>query len=324
MTNPFENVKIPLDVKETIKKILKGIPKISVKDPKERYLRRIKFVEEQVKRYDAFLKSFPFINELHPFYKEVIEILAGDINKFKICLASIKEAVFLTRKISKDYAKLVSKEEDLNKYLREYVGRVASILRKRKRCINFVIEISKQLKELHTIDPNLPTLIIAGPPNAGKSTLVRRISTGKPEVAVYPFTTKDIHVGHIINEFQRIQVIDTPGILDRPMSERNKIELKAINVIKNLNGIIVFLFDASNLSTLSYKEQINLYHEVKGLGKIVVPVINKIDDINKELYDSIKSELQKENYFEISAEKGYGVDKLLNYLLDVLSKQKIN
>jgi nucleolar GTP-binding protein len=108
------------------------------------------------------------------------------------------------------------------------------------------------------------------------------------------------------------------------MSERNKIELKAINAIKNLNGIIVFLFDASNLSTLSYKEQINLYHEVKELGKIVVPVINKIDDVNKGLYDSIKSELQKENYFEISAEKGYGVDKLLNYLLDILSKQKIN
>jgi hypothetical protein len=59
MTNPFENVKIPLNVEETIKKILKGIPKILVKDPKERYLRRIKFVEEQVKRYDAFLKSFP-------------------------------------------------------------------------------------------------------------------------------------------------------------------------------------------------------------------------------------------------------------------------
>jgi 50S ribosomal subunit-associated GTPase HflX len=43
-------------------------------------------------------------------------------------------------------------------------------------------------------------------------------------------------------------------------------------------------------------------------------LINKIDDINKGLYDSIKSGLQKENYFEISAEKGYGVDKLLNYI----------
>lgn len=180
------------------------------------------------------------------------------------------------------------------------------------------------MRKLHAIDPNLPTIIIAGPPNAGKSTLVRKISTGKPKVAVYPFTTKDVHVGHIINEFQRIQVIDTPGILDRPMKERNKIELKAISAIKNLEGIIVFLFDTSSLSMLKPKEQINLYNEVKGLGKIVVPVINKIDHVDEELYNLIKRELEKELHFEISAEKGYGVNELLNYLLDKLLKQKIN
>jgi nucleolar GTP-binding protein len=319
MSSPFERIKIPLETEDTIKKILEGLPKIAASDPKERCLRRIRFVEEQVSRYEVFLKSFPKINELHPFYKEVVEILTGDLDRFRICLASIKQAVFLTRKLSKDYSRLVLKEEkDFNKYLREYVGRVFSILRRRKKCISFAIEISKQLKKLHAIDPNLPTIIIAGPPNAGKSTLVGKISTAKPEVAVYPFTTKDVHVGHIIDEFKKIQVIDTPGILDRPMKERNKIELKAINAIKNLEGVIVFLFDASSLSMLTPKEQINLYNEVKELGKIVVPVINKIDDVNKELYTLIKSELEKEHYFEISAEKGYGINELLNYLLDII------
>jgi nucleolar GTP-binding protein len=319
MSSPFERIKIPLETEDTIKKILEGLPKIAASDPKERCLRRIRFVEEQVSRYEFFLKSFPKINELHPFYKEVVEILTGDLDRFRICLASIKHAVFLTRKLSKDYSRLVLKEEkDFNKYLREYVGRVFSILRRRKKCISFAIEISKQLKKLHAIDPNLPTIIIAGPPNAGKSTLVGKISTAKPEVAVYPFTTKDVHVGHIIDEFKKIQVIDTPGILDRPMKERNKIELKAINAIKNLEGVIVFLFDASSLSMLTPKEQINLYNEVKELGKIVVPVINKIDDVNKELYTLIKSELEKEHYFEISAEKGYGINELLNYLLDII------
>jgi len=325
MSSPFERIKIPLDVEETIRQILKGIPRISASDPKEKCLKRIRFVEEQISRYEAFLKSFPRINGLHPFYREIVEILTGNVDKFRICLASIKKAIFLTRKLSKDYSKLISKEEkDFNKYLREYVGRVASILRRRKKCINFAIEISKKLKKLYAIDPNLPTIIVAGPPNAGKSTLVGKISTAKPEVAVYPFTTKDIHVGHIINELQRIQVIDTPGILDRPMKERNEIELKAINAIKNLEGIIVFLFDVSSLSMLKPKEQINLYNEVKGLGKTVVPVINKIDDVDEELYNLIKRELEKEHHFEISAEKGYGVNELLNYLLDKLFKQKIN
>jgi len=324
MSSPFEKIKIPLSVEETIKKILQGLPRIAASNPKERCLRRIRFVEEQVRRYDAFLKSFPKINELHPFYKELLEILIGDVSKFKICLTSIKKAVFLTSKLSKSYSRLILREEekDLNKYLSEYVGRISSILRRRKKCISFAIEISKQLKKLHAIDPNSPTLIIAGPPNAGKSTLVRKISTGKPEVAIYPFTTKDVHVGHIIKEFQRIQVIDTPGILDRPMKERNKIELKAINAIKNLNGIIIFLFDVSNLSMLSSKEQIDLYNEIKELGKLIIPVINKIDDVNRELYNLIKNELRKEHYFEISAEKGYGINELLTYVLNIFSKQK--
>jgi len=185
-----------------------------------------------------------------------------------------------------------------------------------------VIDLASQLKKLNAIDPNTLTIIVAGPPNVGKSTLVGKISSAKPEVASYPFTTKEIHVGHIDTRLYKIQVIDTPGILDRPMKERNKIELKAINAIKNLEGVIIFMFDVSNQSLYSAKEQLDLYEEVKGIKKVVVPVLNKIDDKNEELYNEIKTHLS-EKVFEISAEKGLGLDSLINYVINLFQNAEL-
>lgn len=42
----------------------------------------------------------------------------------------------------------------------------------------------------------------------------------------YAFTTKSLFVGHMDYRYLRWQVIDTPGILDRPLEERNTIEMQ--------------------------------------------------------------------------------------------------
>ena len=42
----------------------------------------------------------------------------------------------------------------------------------------------------------------------------------------YAFTTKSLFVGHTDYKYLRWQVIDTPGILDRPLEERNTIEMQ--------------------------------------------------------------------------------------------------
>ena len=46
------------------------------------------------------------------------------------------------------------------------------------------------------------------------------------EVQPYAFTTKSLFVGHTDYKYLRWQVIDTPGILDRPLEERNTIEMQ--------------------------------------------------------------------------------------------------
>ena len=52
------------------------------------------------------------------------------------------------------------------------------------------------------------------------------ITRADVDVQPYAFTTKSLFIGHMDYKYLRWQVIDTPGILDRPLEERNTIEMQ--------------------------------------------------------------------------------------------------
>jgi nucleolar GTP-binding protein len=316
MLNPFEKIKCPPKINDMIKIQLDRLPKISGENIKDREIRRLISYRDNIKKYLEFIKSLPKIESLHPFYRESVEIVAKKTSKeIDFCTLIAMRSVNLAIRILNEYITNIKRSDQSlsNKLMRQGFGRASSVLRK-DQCINWLIDLVKELKKLKAIDPNLPTVIVAGPPNVGKSTLVSKISSARPEIASYPFTTKEIHIGHIDWNYTKIQIIDTPGILDRPNEKRNEIEKKAINAIKNLNGIIVFLFDASKYSIYYEREQLNLYNEILRFNKKTIVAINKIDDADNSLLENIEKSLNS-NFLRISAEQGIGIEDLKNEIL---------
>ena len=101
---------------------------------------------------------------------------------------------------------------------KEAYGRISSIMRRVKPSLIWLSEARETLKRLPTIDQVLPCIVVCGAPNVGKSAFISALSSGNMEVNHYPFTTKQIHVGHFTHRRLQYQMVDTPGLLDRPMT----------------------------------------------------------------------------------------------------------
>ncbi|MEM1881401.1 MAG: GTPase, partial [Sulfolobales archaeon] len=154
----------------------------------------------------------------------------------------------------------------------------------------------------------------------GKSTLVGRISSAKPKVSSFPFTTKDVILGHTVVEGIKLQIVDTPGILDRPISELNVIEQKAYVAIKYLADLILFLIDPLE-TYYSLQSQLNLLSNIVkefGINKVLV-LINKIDAASPEKIVHVRELIRKEfneiASYCISALHGIGLQEVINDVL---------
>jgi nucleolar GTP-binding protein len=177
---------------------------------------------------------------------------------------------------------------------KEAYGRICSIMRRVSPSLKWLNESREVLKKLPVIDQVLPCIVVCGAPNVGKSAFIAALSSGNMEVNHYPFTTKQIHVGHFVHRRLQYQVVDTPGLLDRPMEKRNDIELQAISALEHLGSLVLFLIDESPDSGTSVQEQLNLLEDVKQLlpeTKLLI-VSSKADlmDPAPEGWDRVKQE----------------------------------
>ena len=123
------------------------------------------------------------------------------------------------------------------------------------------------------------------------------------------------------------QVIDTPGILDRPMSQRNSIEKQAILALNTIATIIIFVFDPTAASGYDVPSQIKLLEEVKQIFSedLEIPikiVINKIDFATADEINLLLDKLTEmkfisnnDDVIRTNAKDGENVDQVLKYLL---------
>ena len=97
-------------------------------------------------------------------------------------------------------------------------------------------------------------------------------------------------VGHTDYKYLRWQIIDTPGILDHPLEDRNVIEMQAITALAHLRACVLYIMDISEQCGHTLEEQIHLYESIKPLfaNKPLMIVINKVDIIKLEELDEAR------------------------------------
>ena len=274
-------------------------------------INKLKEMEKTVKDLcNNYIKSYPIIENLDPFYQDLVKILI-DVNRYKISLSSIKwcknRIIDLTTKTVK---KLESTRDmdDFKNIMNSYFGRFSSFVKGVNEYLKYLEYARKRLKDIPSIDTDMFTVVVAGYPNVGKSELIKRISSAKPEVAPYPFTTKGILIGHNTIGMVKIQIVDTPGILDRPFEEMNDMEKQAILAMRHLADVIIFVIDPSETCGYPVEKQEKLLENIrKDFNVKIIEVENKSD-----------LKIRDNNRLKISALKNENIDKLMDEIKKVM------
>jgi nucleolar GTP-binding protein len=162
-------------------------------------------------------------------------------------LRRVAKAEQRIRGISVEEQRIVARAPTTDDYaasVRRFYGRLASFVREVDPDLRSLRNLQQYLRHRPRLSPEEPVVVIAGFPNVGKSSLVAALSTAHPKIADHPFTTLSIAVGHADLGFDRLQILDTPGVLGRPRRE-NPAEVEAETAVSHAATVVVFVLDPS-------------------------------------------------------------------------------
>ncbi|TLZ81534.1 MAG: hypothetical protein E6K11_02445 [Methanobacteriota archaeon] len=255
----------------------------------------------------GYVAGFPSLDRLPPFYRELVDVLV-DRGKLKKHLAAAGWAADRAREITREYRRRIGRASGpaIGGLRREAYGRLSSLVTQVSSDLDALIVARRAFRRVPEIDPAVPTIVVAGYPNVGKSSFVRAVSTGRPKIAAYPFTTQGVSLGHIDRGIMRYQILDTPGILDRPMAERNKMERQAIAALTHVADGVLFLLDSSESCGYPLDAQRRLLDEVQALfSSVPIAVVEAKADLVAT----------PSKYPRVSVLTGEGVPEVLELLL---------
>ncbi|TNN59454.1 Nucleolar GTP-binding protein 1 [Liparis tanakae] len=237
------------------------------------YMRKVKFTQQSCHdRLSQILTDFPMLADIHPFYADLMNVLY-DKDHYKLALGQINIAKNLIDNVAKDYVRLMKYGDSLyrcKQLKRAALGRMCTILKRQKSSLEYLEQVRQHLSRLPSIDPNTRTLLLCGYPNVTRADV---------DVQPYAFTTKSLFVGHMDYRYLRWQVVDTPGILDHPLEDRNTIEMQAITALAHLRAAVLYIMDVSEQCGHNLQQQLELFNSIRPLfaNKPLIVVANKCD-----------------------------------------------
>ena len=245
-------------------------------------MRKVKYTQSNWHdRLTTILEDFPKVDDIHPFYGDLMNVLY-DKDHYKLALGQLHTARNLIDKIAQDYVRLLKYGDSLyrcKQLKKAALGRMCTLMKRQGPSLAYLEQVRQHLSRLPSIDPNTRTLLVCGYPNVGKSSFMNKVTRADVEVQPYAFTTKSLYVGHTDYKYLRWQVIDTPGILDRPLEERNTIEMQSVTALAHLRAAVLYVLDVSEECGFTIVQQAALFHSIKPLfaNKPVLIVCNKTD-----------------------------------------------
>ncbi|TYI65922.1 hypothetical protein E1A91_D09G190400v1 [Gossypium mustelinum] len=286
----------------------------------------------------GYIENFPKRIYLHPYERSLIELTFGAGNYEEV----LKKVDALRKKVvsvGKEHASLCAKslsKKEAEERLTEGLEKLQEIFKCEGQAIDDLLYIAKTLRAMPVVDLEMPTLCLVGAPNVGKSSLVRLLSTGKPEVCNYPFTTRGILLGHITLDYQHFQVTDTPGLLKRCDEDRNNLEKLTLAVLSHLPTAILYVHDLSGQCGMSPSDQFMIYKEISERfgNHLWLDVISKCDllkespvvfiteDREVDHLELVKyRKIGPEGALHVSVKNEDGIDKLKKKVHELLMAQ---
>jgi len=297
---------------ELIDRAFRKGKKVDEKNRMKKARKKIQVVQKTIDSYlKRYVKAFPSFDTLHPFYHEILDAAIG-VDKLRKSLGAIDWARKKCRDISKKELKNIRRNENYDEIVKSTYGRISSIVHRVDKDLDFLDDARKKIRAIPSIELDMPTVVLVGYPNVGKSSLLRHLSMAKPKIAPYPFTTTGLVVGHFSvskrYEEQKIQVVEAPGLLDRPMPRKNKVERQAMAAIYHLSNVVVFIIDPTEQCGYPVEKQENLLDELR--KDIFVPII--VVENKSDIYESDR------DYLKISCKTGKGINELKENIIKTL------
>ena len=286
--------------RDEVREMKESLSEIDDFDRKKRAeTEKIEFIREYLNdRLKKVILGFPKFEDMSDFYVELMKA-SLDYDKLRECIEKCKEGLQEIREIGYYYSMRIESAETIERcdeVIEEYYAEVEEELEKIEDDLEYLKDVRQILLDFPSIKKGLFTVCLAGFPNVGKTSLLNDLTGEDGEVEDEELTTQSFNLGFFKENYQRIQVIDTPGTLAR-LNEGNMYEKQARLVIDNQADYIVYLFDLSE-NEYSLDEQHDLFEEVLDFDKDVMIYVTKIEDVDQGKIDDFKEKYAEHPIFE--------------------------